>query len=235
MGRPYPGHRVARASTNRASRSRRAKPAEVACQNRLRYPRPSGPHPVPAATGATPAPRRAKFTGDWCRTGDLARMDEDGYLWYAGRSDDRVRVGGLPHRPGGNRKLPAGPSPRWPMPAVVPKPDTERGALVKAYVVLTPEFAGQPPEGIDAGPAGPCAGNAWRAYEYPKEIEFIDELPMTTTGKVQRRVLRLRGRGKSRNRRAAPSPPDATGEHRHGHLRTRRAAPQHRRQRLYRG
>jgi acetyl-CoA synthetase len=71
----------------------------------------------------------------------------------------------------------------------VPKPDAERGAVVKAYVVLAP---------------GAAAGDTLVAelqqhvrgklapYEYPKEIEFIDALPMTTTGKVQRRVLRLR-------------------------------------------
>jgi acetyl-CoA synthetase len=82
--------------------------------------------------------------------------------------------------------------------AVVPKPDRERGAVVKAFVVLSPDFV-------------TLRENAERAdfderlvaqlqlhvrdklapYEYPREIEFIDALPMTTTGKVQRRVLRL--------------------------------------------
>ena len=81
---------------------------------------------------------------------------------------------------------------------MVPRPDRERGAVVKAFVVLSPEFV-------------VLRANAERAdfderlvsqlqlhvrdklapYEYPKEIEFIDALPMTTTGKVQRRVLRL--------------------------------------------
>jgi acetyl-CoA synthetase len=79
--------------------------------------------------------------------------------------------------------------------AVVPKPDAERGALVKAYVVLA---------------AGHVAGDQLVAdlqqhvrgmlapYEYPKEIEFIDALPMTTTGKVQRRVLRLQEEERAR-------------------------------------
>ncbi|MDE2616891.1 MAG: AMP-binding protein, partial [Burkholderiales bacterium] len=91
--------------------------------------------------------------------------------------------------------------------AVVPKPDTERGALVKAYVVLTPEA--QAERGQE-----PAARAQWEArlvtdlqrhvkgmlapYEYPKEIEFIDALPMTTTGKVQRRVLRLREQERAR-------------------------------------
>ena len=91
--------------------------------------------------------------------------------------------------------------------AVVPKPDAERGALVKAYVVLTPEF-------IAARSRSERAGELFDAqlvaelqahvrgqlapYEYPKEIEFIDALPMTTTGKVQRRVLRLQEEERAR-------------------------------------
>ena len=73
--------------------------------------------------------------------------------------------------------------------AVVPKPDAERGALVKAYVVLAAGFVGSPAlvAELQQHVKGQLA-----PYEYPKEIEFIDALPMTTTGKVQRRVLRLR-------------------------------------------
>ena len=72
--------------------------------------------------------------------------------------------------------------------AVVPKPDAERGALVKAYVVLAPGFVGDAAliTTLQQHVRGQLA-----PYEYPKEIEFIDALPMTTTGKVQRRVLRL--------------------------------------------
>ena len=84
--------------------------------------------------------------------------------------------------------------------AVVPKPDRERGAVVKAYVVIAPNF-------IAAHADYTGEGSTFRTslaeelqahvkgllapYEYPKEIEFVDALPMTTTGKVQRRVLRL--------------------------------------------
>jgi len=91
--------------------------------------------------------------------------------------------------------------------AVVPKPDAERGALVKAYVVLTAEAAAE--RGDE-----PVSRNEWERrlmidlqrhvkgqlapYEYPKEIEFLDALPMTTTGKVQRRVLRLREEERAR-------------------------------------
>ena len=75
---------------------------------------------------------------------------------------------------------------------MVPKPDAERGNLIKAFVVLT--------EGTLRNSTNDTALIAelqqhvrglLAPYEYPKEIEFIDALPMTTTGKVQRRVLRL--------------------------------------------
>src|SRR6185369_814383 len=85
--------------------------------------------------------------------------------------------------------------------AVVPKPDLERGALVKAFVVLAPEFAaararsGADAAAFDAQLVAQLQSHVkgkLAPYEYPKEIEFIDALPMTTTGKVQRKVLRLR-------------------------------------------
>ena len=79
--------------------------------------------------------------------------------------------------------------------AVVPKPDSERGAVVKAYVVLAGGRVG------DAALISELQSHVkarLAPYEYPKEIEFIDALPMTTTGKVQRRVLRLREEERAR-------------------------------------
>lgn len=76
--------------------------------------------------------------------------------------------------------------------AVVPKPDAERGNLVKAYIVLTAGTARS--NDSDAALVADLQQHVrglLAPYEYPKEIEFIDALPMTTTGKVQRRVLRL--------------------------------------------
>ena len=79
--------------------------------------------------------------------------------------------------------------------AVVPKPDAERGAVVKAYVVLAPGAAGD--ERLIRELQHHVRGKL-APYEYPKEIEFIDALPMTTTGKVQRRVLRLQEEERAR-------------------------------------
>jgi acetyl-CoA synthetase len=83
--------------------------------------------------------------------------------------------------------------------AVVPKPDADRGAVVKAYVVMSPDCIAHRPEGAARQAFDDEVRSQLQAhvrgllapYEYPKEIEFIDQLPMTTTGKVQRRVLRL--------------------------------------------
>jgi acetyl-CoA synthetase len=145
------------------------------------------------------AATQAKFTGDWCRTGDLARRDADGYLWYQGRSDDMFKAAGYRIGPGEIENCLVK-HPAVANAAVVPKPDAERGAVVKAFVVLAADFvaaramyAGAKAQfdteliaQLQAHVKGKLA-----PYEYPKEIEFIDALPMTTTGKVQRRVLRL--------------------------------------------
>ena len=71
--------------------------------------------------------------------------------------------------------------------AVVPKPDAERGAVVKAFIVLA---AGHESSSTLIEELQLHVRDKLAPYEYPKEIEFIGELPMTTTGKVQRRVLR---------------------------------------------
>ena len=115
-------------------------------------------------------------------------MDDDGYLWYQGRSDDVFKAAGYRIGPSEIENCLVK-HPAVANAAVVPKPDAERGALVKAYVVLAPGIRGAPrwSQELQAHVRGKLA-----PYEYPKEIEFIDALPMTTTGKVQRRVLRLR-------------------------------------------
>lgn len=197
MGRPYPGHRVA-VIDDEGNECPRGTPGDVALHRTDVH---GDPDPVfflgywnrPDAT-------QAKFTGPagsgWCRTGDTAVMDGDGYLWYQGRSDDVFKAAGyrigpseienclVKHAAVANA-------------AVVPKPDAERGALVKAYVVLAPGFSGS--DALVAELQQHVRG-LLAPYEYPKEIEFIAALPMTTTGKVQRRVLRLQEEERARQR-----------------------------------
>jgi acetyl-CoA synthetase len=185
MGRAYPGHRVAVIDDE----GRECGPGQIGEVAVNRYDRHGDIDPVFfLGYWNNDAATRAKFTGDWCRTGDLARADADGTLWYEGRTDDVFKSAGYRIGPGEIEncllKHPAVANA-----AVVPKPDAERGALVKAYVVLADGHAGN-----DALVAALQAHVKARLapYEYPKEVEFIDALPMTTTGKVQRRVLRLR-------------------------------------------
>jgi acetyl-CoA synthetase len=131
---------------------------------------------------------RAKYSGDWCRTGDMARMDADGYLWYDGRGDDVIKSAGYRIGPAEVESCLIQ-HPAVAMAAVIGKPDAERGAIVKAFVVLAQGHAPSPD--LEASLARHVRGRL-APYEYPKEFEFVDELPMTTTGKIQRKVLRDR-------------------------------------------
>jgi acetyl-CoA synthetase len=150
---------------------------------------------------------QGKFTGNWCRTGDLARRDTDGYLWYQGRSDDVFKAAGYRIGPGEIENCLVK-HPAVANAAVVPKPDAERGAVVKAFVVLAPDFVAARSDytgaraQFDAELVAQLQAHVkgkLAPYEYPKEIEFIDALPMTTTGKVQRRVLRLQEAARAAN------------------------------------
>ncbi|MDO9073432.1 MAG: AMP-binding protein [Rubrivivax sp.] len=188
MGRAYPGHRIA-VIDDAGRECPLGTPGDVAVHRRDVH---GDPDPVFfLGYWNSAAATAAKFTGDpedsWCRTGDTAVMDADGYLWYQGRSDDVFKVAGYRIGPSEIENCLVK-HPAVVNAAVVPKPDAERGAVVKAYVVLAPGRQG------DAALVAELQQHV-RAqlapYEYPKEIEFIDALPMTTTGKVQRRVLRL--------------------------------------------
>ena len=188
MGRPYPGHRVAIIDDD-GKELPAGSTGEVALH---RYDLHGHPDPVffirywnmPDATAQ-------KYSGDWCRTGDLASVDTDGYFWYQGRADDMFKAAGYRIGPSEIENCLVK-HPAVANAAVVPKPDVERGNLVKAFVVLTegiPRNAESDAKLVSA--LQQHVRGMLAPYEYPKEIEFIDALPMTTTGKVQRRVLRL--------------------------------------------
>ena len=204
MGRPYPGHRVAVIDDD-GNECAAGTPGDVAVN---RYDIHGDPDPVFfLGYWKNESATRNKYTGDWCRTGDLATRDADGYLWYQGRADDVFKAAGYRIGPSEIENCLVK-HPAVINAAVVPKPDRERGALVKAFVVLAPEFANERAQ-QGAGAADFDAELVARLqahvkgklapYEYPKEIEFIDSLPMTTTGKVQRRVLRLREEEKAKH------------------------------------
>ena len=185
MGRPYPGHRVA-VIDDAGNEMPAGEPGDVAVHRVA----PDGtPDPVFFLEYfKNPDGTRKKYTGDWCRTGDVATRDADGYLWYQGRADDVFKVAGYRIGPSEIENCLVK-HPAVANAAVVPSPDETRGSVVKAFIVLAPGHAPAPALEDDIRQH---VRRFLAPYEIPKEIEFIDALPMTTTGKVQRKVLRER-------------------------------------------
>ncbi len=132
---------------------------------------------------------RKKFIGDWMTTGDQGHVDEDGYIHFVGRDDDVITSSGYRIGPGEIEDCLIQHEAVL-LAAAVGKPDPLRTEIVKAFVVLKPGH-----DGTDALKAEIQAFVRTRlsAHEYPREIEFIAEMPLTTTGKVIRRLLRDRG------------------------------------------
>jgi acetyl-CoA synthetase len=195
MGKGYPGHRVAVIDDD-GNECPVGVPGDVAVHRLDVH---GDPDPIFfLGYWKNEASTRAKFTGNpsssWCRTGDMATRDADGYLWYQGRADDVFKAAGYRIGPSEIENCLVK-HPAVANAAVVPKPDAERGAVVKAYVVLTPGVQGD--QALIASLQAHVKGKL-APYEYPKEIEFVDALPMTTTGKVQRRVLRLQEEARAR-------------------------------------
>ncbi len=184
IGRPYPGHTVA--IIDEAGREvPRGELGEIAVNRNC--------NGTPDAVffleyWKNPQATTDKFIGDWGCTGDQGRMDEDGYIWYQGRSDDVIKSSGYRIGPAEIENCLVK-HPAVQNAAVIGKPDAARGAIVKAFVVLQPGQSGSPELEDDIRQH---VRARLAPYEYPREIEFIAELPMTTTGKVQRKVLRQR-------------------------------------------
>ena len=127
-----------------------------------------------------------QFIGGWWRSGDMGYRDSDGYLWFVGRGDDVISSSGYRIGPGEIEdcllKHPA-----VAQVAAIGSPDALRGEIVKAFIVLA---RGHRPSDDLRDDIQNTVRDNLAAYEYPREIEFVDELPMTTTGKVRRVVLR---------------------------------------------
>jgi acetyl-CoA synthetase len=190
MGRPYPGHDVAILDDNGAP-VEAGEIGEVcvrrSCQGVM--------DPVFLLEyWQNPQATKDKFFGGsvndphaWGRTGDLAKQDADGVLWYQGRADDVFKSSGYRIGPGEIEncllKHPAVANV-----AVIGVPDEARGAIVKACIVLQ---TGHRASSELEDSLQHHVRQYLAPYEYPRIIEFIETLPMTTTGKVQRRVLRL--------------------------------------------
>ena len=145
-----------------------------------------------------PEATAAKFIGDWLVTGDIGRKDAEGYFWFEGREDDLISSGGYRIGPEDIETC-ITKHPAVLMVAAVGVPDAVRGEIIKAFVVLRP---GTAPAAALAKEIQEFVRDKLAAYQYPREVEFIDSLPMTPTGKIRRKDLRDR----ERLRKAAPTP-----------------------------
>jgi acetyl-CoA synthetase len=133
-----------------------------------------------------PAATRDKFIGDWMTTGDQGVTDEEGYISFVGRDDDVITSSGFRIGPGEIEDCLLR-HPAVALAAVVGKPDALRTEIVKAFIVLK---KGQSASDALAAEIQTFVRTRLSAHEYPREVAFIDDMPMTTTGKVIRRLLR---------------------------------------------
>lgn len=179
MGRPVPGHRVEIISPE----------GEIMPDGTLGDIAVQQPDPVMFLEyWNNPAATRDKFVGDWLVTGDKGVRDVDGWLRFVGRDDDVITSAGYRIGPGEVEDCLIG-HPAVRIAGVIGKPDPQRTEIVKAFIVLE--------DGHAATPALAAEIQEWvkirlAAHEYPREVEFVDELPMTTTGKIIRAALRKR-------------------------------------------
>lgn len=126
------------------------------------------------------------FRGDWYITGDRGMKDEDGYLWFVGRADDVIISSGYRIGPFEVESALIE-HPAVAESAVVASPDELRGEIVKAFVVLAPGYS--PSDGLVKELQDFVKSNT-APYKYPREIEFVESLPKTVSGKIRRVELR---------------------------------------------
>jgi acetyl-CoA synthetase len=177
IGKPVPGHQVAiiRSDGSRCAANEIGKIAV------------SRPDPVMFLGYWGQAQSTAdKFVGDWMTTGDLGIIYDDGYFRFFGRDDDVITSSGFRIGPGEIEDCLLR-HPAVAMAAAVGKPDALRTEIVKAFIVLKDGFAAS--DELTAQLQSFVRGRL-SAHEYPREIAFVRELPLTTTGKVVRRLLR---------------------------------------------
>jgi len=179
MGLPMPGHEVEVID----AQGRRAPPGEVGdLAVRL------GPPSLFLEYWKDPEASARCRRGDWYVTGDRATRDEDGFFWFVGRADDVIISAGYRIGPFEVESALVE-HPKVVEAAVVAAPHPDRGAIVKAYVVLTPDA--EPSDALVAE-LQQHVKSVTAPYKYPRAIEFVDALPKTVSGKIRRVELRAR-------------------------------------------
>jgi acetyl-CoA synthetase len=180
MGRPTPGWEIALLDENERAVPR-GETGEICLRAR------TNPH-YPLGYWNREDESRRDFGGDWFHTRDVAREDEDGYVWYEGRNDDVIISAGYRIGPFEVESALVA-HPKIVEAAAVASPDPLRGHIVKAFVRVLPDV-----EQTDelAREIQVFVRERLSAYAYPRAIEFIDDLPKTLTGKIRRMELRQR-------------------------------------------
>ncbi|MEO8039847.1 MAG: AMP-binding protein [Betaproteobacteria bacterium] len=178
MGRPYPGHRIALLDDA-------GNPVPEGALGEICVHRDGDPV-IFLEYWNNPEATSEKFTGSWGHTGDLAERDADGFYWYRGRTDDVIKSAGYRIGPAEIENCLLR-HPAVANAAVIGVPDETRGTIIKAVLVLG---AGQAATAALEQDLRDHVRVRLAPYQCPKIFEFAAALPMTTTGKVQRRVLR---------------------------------------------
>jgi acetyl-CoA synthetase len=178
LGKPYPGHDVAIVVDG--------KPAKVGETGEIAIRRDSPV--VMKEYWKNPAAMGEKFAGEWCLTGDMGHLDEQGYIYFQGRNDDVIKTSGYRVGPA-EVEAKIIEHPAVSSCAVIGVPDERRGQSIKAFLKLLP---GHQPSQRLIEEIQQHVKQKLAAHEYPREFEFIDEFPMTVTGKIRRRDLRER-------------------------------------------
>jgi len=179
IGKPVPGHAVAVIRDDGSP----AAPGELG-QIAVKRPDPV----MFLEYWGRPEATREKFVGDWMTTGDQGIVDDEGYFTFVGRDDDVITSSGYRIGPGEIEDCLIR-HPAVALAAVVGKPDPVRTEIVKAFVVLKPDRQSSDALAADIQS---FVRTRLSAHEYPREVAFIDTMPMTTTGKIIRRLLRER-------------------------------------------
>ena len=183
MGKAIPGHTVEIINDN----------GEVLGPGKYGEIAVKGPDPVMFLEyWRAPEATRAKYIGDWLRTGDYATKDDEGYFWFTGRQDDIIESGGYRIGPGEIEDC-LMKHPAVNMVGVIGVPDKIRGEIVKAYIVPNQGFV---PDKILEDEIKQFVRVKLEAHAYPREIEFLKEMPLTNTGKLLKKELRRMDREK---------------------------------------
>ncbi len=180
MGLPFPGHDV-RIVDEHLNETRAGEIGEIAVRIK-----PERPPSLFLEYWKNPEETAAVYRGDYYLTGDQATRDADGYLWFVGRGDDVIISAGYRIGPFEVESALLE-HPAVLESAVVASPDAERGAIVKAFVRLKP---GAEASGATARELQEHCKRITAPYKYPREIEFVAELPKTVSGKIRRVELR---------------------------------------------